>query len=586
VGTPPARALGRGWRLASVPAAAIPVIAATVEGLREGATPTGDRAIILTRSFDVFSGHSPLVGQFSASSLLYGHVHGHVLHSLGPLLYWLLALPVRIGAAVAPQLAIAAVNVLALTGSIVLAHRRGGLALALATAIALTLMCGSLPAETLHDVWNPSAALLPFTLLLFVSWSVGCGEARLLPLAALLASFTAQCELVFFAPSALALAVGVLGLLTSAHGRRRAAWRWWLAALATFALCWSFPIADELQGHPGNLTLLAEAAFSHGHTIGLAAGWHALVRTLGIAPWWLTASHNPFGRLAEVKAAPGSFAQISCMALLLALVGVAMLGAWRRRGDLAWAATIGLGLCASLTATTGSTPSRPSLESSLGYMLWIGSPIGMFAWLTLVWAAATLAGPSLLARSRRAAPWLAGRERRVRTMLALAGLACAFAAGAAVAAGQGPDQDRPEYGPVKRVQAAVRRAIAGRVVAGRAPDDRGRVVLVTGSHRFTSFDFRAAVIYDLRRRGWRVYAPAAAERLGAYYEPTAGRLYLTVWIFDEPRPPRGGRVIARLVYGASPRKTLTVIVSKSPWPTARRARASGAARRSGARRVS
>lgn len=567
--------VGLGWALLLGLGGALPVIAAAVEGLREKATPTGDRAIILTRSFDVFSGHTPLVGQYSASSLLYDHV----VHSLGPLLYWLLALPVRLGAATPALVAMAAVNALAIVASVALARRRGGAVLAVATAVALALMCGSLPPETLHDVWNPSAALLPFTLLLFVSWSLACGERRLLPVAVVLASFTAQAELVFLAPSAAALTIGVAGLLTGPAGRR-SAWRWWLVALAVFVVCWSFPIVEELTGHPGNLTLVAEAAFSHGKTVGAKLGWHALVHAVGIVPWWLTSADRPFGRLADVEAAPSAFAAASCLVLLTGLACMLVAATWRRRRDLAWPAAIAILLCFSLAAMTASMSARPSLESSLGYMLWIGSPIGMFAWLTLIWGVLALVGPLFSRTTRRprapdAAPgrtW--GRSSAAQALIAAGGLLAALGTGAAVAARQGSDQDRPEYRPVAAVQAAVRRALP-----------KGHpTVLVTGSHSFTAFDFRAAVIYDLTRRGLRVYAPAASERLGDHYRPLAGRSYLTVWVFDRPRPPRRGRTIVRLTYGSRPPKTVTVMLSLARWPAlTSRARAKTVAAGSGAR---
>ena len=56
----------------------------------------------------------------------------------------------------------------------------------LASALGIALMCQSLPTESLHDIWNPAAALFPFLALVFVGWSLACGEHRLLPLAALL----------------------------------------------------------------------------------------------------------------------------------------------------------------------------------------------------------------------------------------------------------------------------------------------------------------------------------------------------------------------------------------------------------------
>src|SRR5437773_2577598 len=80
---------------------------------------------------------------------------------------------------------------------------------------ALALMCRSLPAETLHDIWNPSAGVMPFTLLIFVCWSLACGDHWLLPPAILLASFASQAELTFLLPSVLLLAVGAAGLIAT-----------------------------------------------------------------------------------------------------------------------------------------------------------------------------------------------------------------------------------------------------------------------------------------------------------------------------------------------------------------------------------
>jgi hypothetical protein len=558
-------------------AAALPVIASTIKALGEGLTPTGDRAIIATRAYDVFSSHTPLVGQYSASTVLYKHI----VHSLGPTPYWLIALPARLGSATTADVVMAAVNVLAILAAVALARKRGGIPLMLVAAGALALMCNSLSPETLHDIWNPSAGLLPFTLLMFVSWSLACGEHRLLPAGAVLASFAAQCELVFLLPSAIVLAVGVVGLLTSSKGRLRA-WPWWIAALLAGLTCWSAPIVDELTGRPGNLTLVVEAALSHGPTLGLAAGFRAVVHAIGIPPWWLQSPSNPFGRAAEVRAPVSAFAAISCIGFLSALVLVGAAGLRRRRKDVPAAAAIGLGLCLSLAAVTSSNPTRPSLIPSLGYTLWFGSAAGMWVWVTLGWSIATLYGARLRwpARSRPAredASPAGGNAAHARASTARApalgialGLLATLAVGATVALGEGPDQDSAEYRPVKAVEAAVERALA--------PSDRS--VLVLGAHDFTAFDFRAAVVYDLRRRGIRVYDPAASVRLGSWYEPAGNGVDATVYVYDEKSPPKHGRVIARIAYGAHPRHTITVMFAGTqPASGQRTRRASGRGRR-------
>src|SRR5207248_2257881 len=92
-----------------------------------------------------------------------------------------------------------------------------------AAALAIALMCQSLAAETFHDVWNPSAGLFPFTLLIFLCWSLACGEYRLLVPAVLVASFVVQAHLMYLPATVGMLAIGIGGLVLGLIARRRAA---------------------------------------------------------------------------------------------------------------------------------------------------------------------------------------------------------------------------------------------------------------------------------------------------------------------------------------------------------------------------
>src|SRR5947209_15078823 len=120
-------------------AVALPISVSTIRGVAAGVVPTGDRAIIALRAYDVFSSHTPLLGQYSASTVL----GRHVVHSPGPMLYWLLALPARFGPASSPALVMAIVNVLAVIAVVALARRRGGNGLMLAAAAAIVLLTRS-----------------------------------------------------------------------------------------------------------------------------------------------------------------------------------------------------------------------------------------------------------------------------------------------------------------------------------------------------------------------------------------------------------------------------------------------------------
>lgn len=120
------RVVGRLYRalppLGAGLAAAIPVLVSTVHAVRVGWQPAGDDGIIVTRAWDVLTAHSPLVGQYSEAGL----VTGHIVHSPGPLLYWLLALPARFGGIASIAVAMGAANTLAIIASVALARRRGG----------------------------------------------------------------------------------------------------------------------------------------------------------------------------------------------------------------------------------------------------------------------------------------------------------------------------------------------------------------------------------------------------------------------------------------------------------------------------
>src|SRR5207247_3138458 len=69
--------------------AALPVIVSTIHAISERWIPYGDQAVIASQAYDVFTSHTPLLGQYSASY----HLVSQPTYSLGPMLYWLLALP-------------------------------------------------------------------------------------------------------------------------------------------------------------------------------------------------------------------------------------------------------------------------------------------------------------------------------------------------------------------------------------------------------------------------------------------------------------------------------------------------------------
>jgi hypothetical protein len=529
------------WLVRAVPAiaaglaAAVPVLISTVHAVNAGWEPAGDDGIILTRAWDVLTSHSPLVGQYSEA----GNVTGQIVHSPGPLLYWLLALPVRYGTTTDVAVWMGAVNTLAIIACVALARRRGGLVLMFATAIGIALMCQSLASESFHDVWNPAAALFPFLLLVFLCWSLACGDHRLLPWVVLVASFVIQTHLTYVAPTAGLLVIGVGGLAARrglgwrrdrvaaqapapASGERPRArdraspiWRWVLAAVLVGAVCWAPPILDELENSPGNLTLVVRTTSDRGTTLGSAIGANAVVDAVGWKPWWLYVPVSEWSRKHDVRVTPSSGASDSTLALLAALGLVVLVGLWRRRGDLAAAALIGLAMCAALDANVANTPVVPLLAATIGYTAWWGSILGLWVWLVLAWALWLLVRWLALASGpvrRRVTAFFAGVPARgwkaACVVASLGCLAAVAATGNAVAATEKRDSHVNQYHPIATLVAALDRIVP----AGES------VRFQLGANDVSTQPIEPGVRFGLVRHGDLVLSQGAHQRLGYYYE--------------------------------------------------------------------
>ncbi len=523
-------------------AAALPIIVATVHGVVVGWVPHGDDGAIATRAYDVFTSNTPLVGVYSQVS----GIAGRSVHSPGPMLYWLLALPAHSLPAISMTVVIGLVNVGAVIGAVALSGRRGGVPLMLGTAAAIALMLASLPAETLHDIWNPSAGLLPFTLLIFLSWSVACGDYRLLPLTVFVASFAIQSHLAFVLPSVALVVAGFGGLVASRRspteppservdqqdsrppGELR---RSVILTVTVVVICWSFPVVDEIFHHPGNLTQIVSAALGNrGPTLGVAGGWHAVVRAIGIPPWWLRGPQSTFPRLADLLTTPGVLQIASSLLVLAGLIGVAILG-WRRgRRDLAYGGVLALVLCAALFALMASAPSTGAGAFTNAYVSWWASPAGMWVWLVLGW--------SLI---NWLAPVVSGQQVRSVGIVPVLGVFVVLVIGTVVALGGDPDPNHQVYSAI--------RAISGRLDA-RLPR-RGAVSVdacLTGAATLPTGEVLDGVIYNLRSRGVATgtTATAIAVQLGSEYAIGKRRYASVVDILSKQPHNNDGPVIARV----------------------------------------
>lgn len=509
--------------------AALPVIVGVVRTLHHGWLPLADNGVIVLRSWDVLTGQSPLVGQFStATAKSVGTVY-----SPGPMQYWLLALPVRLFGPASAVMVMGLLNVASITGAVALARRRAGLAFMVVTAIALALVCRSVPTDVLTTPFNPTAPLIPSTLLIFLAWSVACGEYRLLPLTVLVASFAVQTHLSYVPPVLAMLSGAAVGLTLvrrraarggAAPGRVRP---WLLAAILIAAVCWSAPLLDELVHTPGNLTLLERTFTADRATLGLHSAWNAVVHAFGVPPWWLKAHVDSPTHFFAVASSPSRPSILAFLALfgLLCLT----LTQWRR-STTARAAALGLLLIGALALVAASTPSESVI--TLGYTMQWGSPAGMFTWLA---GGLGLFGLVKEAHRRGLPRFL---PNHIRTGPASVGAGVALAAVSIWAASShSPDAQRWIYAPASTV---IER-IDDRVPAGR------RVFLrpSTGEVGYQAYPL---IVYALRRNGDRPFVThTTVETLGDWYDVKGQRYDLSLAVIEgAAKIPAGSRVLARV----------------------------------------
>jgi hypothetical protein len=369
---------------------------------------------------------------------------------------------------------------------------------------------------------------LPLTFLLFLAWSLACGEYRLLPFAVLVASFATQSHLIYGVPAVGALLVGIAGLLVTRLSVRggltsdRSFLRWVAAGLAVGLICWSAPLVDQIVNRPGNLQLLIRAAQADEPTLGIGVGRRALVRAVGIPPWWLGGSRSSVERVSDLSSRPSTLAVASTLLTLGGLAAVSLIGWRRRRGDVLAAAALALMLCAALVITASSIP-RTSVIT-VGYALWWAAPAGMFVWMALIWSVVVLRPASTL------------RARRLPfEPAAAAGLALAAAAGIVVALSAEP-RDRP-FDQLREV--------TDHIGAALRDSESARVDATFGEGGFfIGRAFQFGTIYALRRQGLSVTSPDIEVLIGSQYGDDGGDVVVHIDAAGDKKAR--GRPVARV----------------------------------------
>lgn len=502
---------------------------AVVAGLQlaHGWLPTSDDAVIAWRSWSVFSGPVPLVGQYTQISA----ASRHAVFDPGPLQYFLLALPTRIdplhGLLWGSAILVIALAALAIEAAVSTGGVLGGALAGLGLAVAAETLVQS----TANLAWNPSLGLYAFVATFLSAFAVSRGRFAWLPVSVATASLAAQCHTSFALP---ALAVLAVALLAGGLERRRIPFRPLAVSVVVGLATVVAPLVQEVTGHPGNLSLLASGVGHLHHGVGITQALRGLGTATELPPsWWprapavsTAAAYKHFAHgLYRAPAASGATA--------LGLSGVVAVVGWlsgrRALSCLAALATMaGLGACVTL----GSVPAaqKSYLAYYLYFVLW---PIGMAMLTAFAWALGSLARAQwrTLAPRRHREP--ARRRPGGGRLLAFGAAAALLGAGAGLVALEVPLGSSSIFllgwVPIHDAKLALPRALE--LLRAHEPAGHPEPFAVEASKGFVVYQSAVAdtVGYLLATKGYPAKVTGVADwPLGKAYRPPAGAPILLV----------------------------------------------------------
>ena len=290
--TPGWRSVPGAVRVASHLAVWTAVLVPMFSELSRGWRPFSDDAAIASRAYQTLSLHPPLTGLATAASL----GTGHALYDPGPLLFYVLAVPVHLDPAHGLFWGAALCCGAVLSLAIEAAWSLGAWMIGAVVALGVLDLVWLTPAVFENLPWNAYFPLPFLTAALVLAWVVVMGRTRWWPVLVVAASVAAQSHLLFVVPAVgLVVVAGVFGLMA---GRPRR-YGWLVVGLGLGLLCWLAPLIQELGAHP-NLTVLITSGRGQS-TLGMGFG----LRMVGLAgaphPIWLTHLPSGFYKMAEFE---------------------------------------------------------------------------------------------------------------------------------------------------------------------------------------------------------------------------------------------------------------------------------------------
>ncbi len=393
----------------------VPLVVVLVRGW----IPSGDDAAIAIRSYQTFSLHPPLVGLVSTV----GTGTGHYVSDPGPLLFWLLAVPVRIDPLHGPLWGAALLSGIVLSVAIEALWSAGQwLAGAVVAFVVADYLCFA-PAVVENIVWNAYLPIPFFIAAIALAWVVAGGSFGWWPVLVFAGSVAAQSQLIYALP-AVALVV-VTPILALGLGSRPPRLRWLVVGVAVGGACWLAPLLQSL-GPAGNLAALATS--THGlPRWGIGWGLRVIGTAGSPAPLWLHTLPTQFFQVLGTIAVNGPALGVVVLGILT------VIAAWAWRGGRRMLCALSLvTLVCSLTVGAGFAlvPTRNSLN--LAYMITVLWALSLLVWSVVLWAlvlvatatARRLAGPDV------ARPRVAGGPKWAAVVLVVPTVALVLGAAA------------------------------------------------------------------------------------------------------------------------------------------------------------
>jgi hypothetical protein len=408
----------RRWALAVAAALALAPVVAFVHFLPVW-SPQADPALMALRALDTGTTRTPLLGQPSQSGLYADSVAS--VHHPGPLHFYLLALPVRVlGGTLGMLLVSVSITGACLVTSAWAVFRQLGRTAGVVAALALAAVAFTTGASSLVHPVSSNIAGYPLLLSAVLCWCVAAGDIRLIPLATVAVSFTAQQHL-SVVPATAAITAGALGLLALTW-RREGRWRDPVSrrSLRTAAgrsgvialVLWSPVLLQQAFGDAGNLgQIVWFARHDARENLGLVRALWQAAHALGLPP--LLGRTGVTGTWLISRPAPATWVSA---AAVLAVVTVVCLR-WRTEDPRR--ATLGAMTAVVLAAGLYNGSSVPSgLEQGrLSFYHWTF----VLAFFVALVISLAVAGPLV----RVARPALAGRRHLTTAVASLAVLAVA-----------------------------------------------------------------------------------------------------------------------------------------------------------------